>query len=76
MHAVQLHAFGPLAALALLGWTGLAIQQRRLQPRLPVGPSGPRLLVWSALALILYWLLRILLGYGLGLRGFPAFPSG
>ena len=74
--SLQLHAFGPLAALALLGWAVLAIQQRRLRPRLGPAAADPRLLAWGGLALLLYWLLRLLLSYGLGQRGFPAFPSG
>ena len=69
--AVQLHAFGPLAAAALLAWSLLAIRQRRLVPRgLPAWPLG-----LAATGLILYWLLRLWLSFGLGWSGFPAFPA-
>ncbi len=65
--SIQLHAFGPLAAAALLGWSALAIRQRRLLPSgLPAWPPGP-----LAAGLILYWLLRLWLAF----RGFPAFPD-
>jgi hypothetical protein len=70
-HAIQLHAFGPLAAAALLGWSVLAIRQRRLVPRgLRAWPFG-----LAAVALLLYWLLRLWLSFGLGLRGWGAFPE-
>ena len=66
---MRLHAFGPPLALALLVWTAVSLRQRTLQPPLP-----PRLLAAAAAALLLYWLLRLGLWFGLGLRGFPAFP--
>ncbi len=66
--SVRLHAFGPPLAVALLVWTSLSLQQRKLPP-LP-----PRILAAAAGALLLYWLLRLSLWFGLGLRGFPAFP--
>jgi hypothetical protein len=66
-----LHAFGPLAAAALIGWSVVAIRQQRLVPRgLPAWPLG-----LSAAGLLLYWLLRLWLSFGLGVRGFPAFPQ-
>jgi hypothetical protein len=63
-----------VAAVALLGWSALAIRQRRLWPRQLQGRAGTRWLLCSGLALALYWLLRLLLSFGLGLHGFPAFP--
>jgi hypothetical protein len=66
--SVELHAFGPPLALALLAWTAVSLRRRTLQP-LP-----PRLLAAAAAALLLYWLLRLGLWFGLGVRGFPAFP--
>lgn len=67
--AVELHAFSPLAAGALLWWSVLAIQQRRLLPRdLQTWPLG-----WGMIMLVAYWLLRMWLSFGLGLRGFPGF---
>lgn len=68
--SIALHAFGPLAAAALLWWSVMAIRQRRLLPRnLPAWPLG-----WGGLALVAYWLLRLGLSVGLGIRGFPGFP--
>jgi hypothetical protein len=58
--AVELHAFGPLAAAALIGWSVLAIRQRQLWPQLLRRwnlrgwlPAG------AAIALLGYWLLRL-----------------
>jgi len=65
------HAFGPVAAATLLGWSLMAIRQRRLVPRnLPAWPLGA-----ATLALLAYWLLRLWLSFGMGLQGFPGFPS-
>jgi hypothetical protein len=70
--SVQLHAFGPIAAAVLVWWSITAIRQRRLMPRdLPALP-----LAVAGLGLLIYWLLRLWLRYGLGFVGFPAFPSG
>ncbi len=67
--SVQLHAFGPLAAAALVVWSAAALRSGRLVPRDLRG----RHLVLAAAALLLYWGGRMALAYGLGL---PAFPSG
>lgn len=67
--SLQLHAFGMPFALLLLGWAGLAIRQQRL-PQLPL---RGRDLAWAATALLLYWLLRLISQYALGV---PAFPTG
>ncbi|MEB3335241.1 MAG: DUF2752 domain-containing protein [Cyanobacteriota bacterium] len=70
--AVRLHAFGPLVAAALLWWSFTSLRQRRLLPRdLPAWPVA-----WATVALVAYWLMRLGLCYGLGLRGCPAFPEG
>ena len=67
---MQWHALGPLVAAGLLWWSITAIRQRRLLPRqLPAWPLG-----WGALTLVAYWLLRLGLSFGLGIRGFPGFP--
>ncbi|MFZ9230005.1 MAG: DUF2752 domain-containing protein [Prochlorococcaceae cyanobacterium] len=68
--SITLHAFGPLAAAALLWWSVVAMRQRRLVPaQLPAWPLGA-----LAAALAAYWLLRLWLSFGLGVSGFPGFP--
>ena len=53
--SLQWHLFGPIAALGLVFWSVLALQQRRLIPRgLPLWPLP---LVTGGL--ISYWLLRL-----------------
>jgi hypothetical protein len=70
--SVRWHAFGPVAAALLVGWSLLAIRQRRLLPRrLPAWPFG-----LAGVGLLAYWLLRLWLSFGQGIRGFPAFPFG
>jgi hypothetical protein len=69
---MRLHAFGPAAAAALVGWSIVAIRRRRLLPKpLPTRPLG-----LVGVALLAYWLLRLVLSFGLGLEQFPAFPAG
>ena len=69
--SLQQHAFGPLLACGLVGWALLALRQRRLWPRLNLGPATNRVskstLVLLASALLAYWLLRLTL---------QTFPSG
>jgi hypothetical protein len=67
--SLHLHAFGLPLALLLLGWSVLAIRQQRL-PQLRL---RGRDLAWAAAVLLLYWLLRLISRYALGL---PAFPTG
>jgi hypothetical protein len=51
-------------------WSITAIRQRRLVPLgLPARPFG-----LAAVGLVAYWLLRLGLSFGLGVRGFPGFP--
>ncbi|WP_369795525.1 hypothetical protein [Synechococcus sp. GFB01] len=38
---------------------------------LPGWPLG-----WSAAGLLVYWLLRLWVSFGLGMRGVAAFPAG
>ena len=53
--SLQWHLFGPIAALGMVFWSVLALQQRRLIPRgLPLWP-----LPLVAGGLISYWLLRL-----------------
>ncbi|QVL54290.1 MAG: DUF2752 domain-containing protein [Cyanobium sp. M30B3] len=69
--SLQQHAFGPLLACGLLGWSLLALRQRRLWPRLRLAPTanrlGPGTLAVATSALLAYWLLRLSL---------QTFPSG
>ena len=70
--SLQLHAFGPVVATALLWWSITALRQRRLvPPQLPAWPLGA-----GGLVLVAYWGLRLWLSFGLGIQGFPAFPPG
>jgi len=53
--SLQWHLFGPIAALGIVFWSVLALQQRRLIPRgLPLWP-----LPLVAGGLMSYWLLRL-----------------
>lgn len=65
--ALELHAFGPLAAAALLLWSVQAIRSRRFYPR----GLGDRQLVVVVLALVAYWAIRLGLSQGLGIQTFP-----
>jgi hypothetical protein len=67
VEAVQLHLFGPAVAALLLVWSARGIMKGRLvHPPLP----GPGLVV-AAPTLMLYWLLRLVAHYGVGLPAFP-----
>jgi len=66
--ALALHAFGPLAAAALLVWSVQAIRRRRLYPQ---GLQAWHV-VAASLGLLAYWGLRMGLSYGLGLAAFPS----
>ena len=58
--ALQLHAFGPVVAAALVTWSIVSIRQRRLlQTGIPAWPLGA-----GVIALLSYWFLR--LGVSLG----------
>ena len=69
--SLEQHAFGPLVAAGLICWSLSAIRQRRLGPRLKLGPAtnrlGPGTLALAGSALLAYWLLRLTL---------QAFPNG
>ncbi|MEB3259915.1 MAG: DUF2752 domain-containing protein [Cyanobacteriota bacterium] len=71
--AVRLHAFGPLVAVALVWWSVTAWRQRRLLPQaLPAWPLGA-----ATVALLAYWLTRLVTTFALGWRDTMAsFPSG
>ena len=66
--SLQQHAFGPLVAGGLVGWSLLALRQRRLWPRLTRlhrGSATIRVSTGTLLslagALLAYWLLRLTL---------------
>jgi hypothetical protein len=57
-------------AAGLVIWSVLAIRRRRLLPvRL-----GTQVVVLSGLALLGYWLARLMLQFRFGMRAFAAFP--
>ena len=61
--ALQLHAFGPVVAVALVTWSIVSIRQRRLLPTgIPAWPLGA-----GVIALLSYWVLRL----GVSLGGWP-----
>ncbi|MHA3960595.1 DUF2752 domain-containing protein [Synechococcus sp. LTW-G] len=58
--AMQLHAFGPVVAGALVAWSIASIRQRRLLPfGIPALPLGA-----CAIALLIYWFLRLAVSFG------------
>lgn len=66
--AIVLHAFAPAAALSLLLWSVEALRQGRLRPRQLQG----RHLAFTALGLLAYWLVRLVLQFAFGWPSFPA----
>ncbi|MEI6359618.1 MAG: DUF2752 domain-containing protein [Synechococcus sp. ELA619] len=68
LHALQLHAFGPLVAAALLIWSVQAIRRRRFLPK--------ELKAWHLVAftfgLVAYWAIRMGLSHGLGMQTLPS----
>ena len=68
--SLRLHAFGPVVAATLIWWSLLALQQRRLVPSPLAGwPIG-----WGAITLLIYWLLRLWLTFGIGHHQSLGFP--
>ncbi|MDM7936196.1 MAG: DUF2752 domain-containing protein [Cyanobium sp. CZS 48M] len=65
--ALQWHAFGPIAAAALLAWSAQALWTRRLVPQ---GLKDTHLGL-ATLLLLLYWAGRMGLTYGAGMAAFP-----
>ncbi len=65
--SVDLHAFGPIAAAALLAWSAQALWTRRLVPQ---GLKDTHLAL-ATLLLLLYWAGRMGLTYGVGIAAFP-----
>lgn len=65
--AVALHLFGLPAAALLVAWSVLSLRRRRL---LPVTIHGWQLML-AALALLLYWALRLILSIAFGRMAFP-----
>jgi len=65
--AIHLHAFGPLAAAALVAWSYGSLRHRQLYPK---GLEAWHLVLMSG-ALLLYWALRLVLGFGFGVEAFP-----
>ena len=68
--SVRLHAFGPLFAAGLVAWTLASIHRRRFLPLTIRGGS----VAWLAVALVAYWLLRLVLEFGFGVPSFVRSP--
>jgi hypothetical protein len=65
--SVRSHAFGPLAAVALLAWSVMAIRRGCL---FPIGQKAWHLAA-AATGLVAYWGGRLALRYGMGIAAFP-----
>ena len=65
--ALHLHAFGIPLALLLVAWSALAIRRRHV---LPLQVEG-WWVAWAAVALVIYWLGRLVAQVGLGVAAFP-----
>ena len=63
---MELQSFGPLVAVGLVGWSVLAIRQRRLLPIWPWDWPSPHqvrgLAAAMTAALLAYWASRLALG--------------
>lgn len=66
--SLRLHAFGPLVAIALLVWSIAAIRRGRIVPFRPSAAG----VVLTGLALLGYWLVRLILHFGFGVPAFAA----
>ena len=65
--ALHLHAFGIPLAVLLVAWSALAIRRRHV---LPLQVGGWQV-AWAAVALVIYWLGRLVAQVGLGVAAFP-----
>ena len=69
--SLQWHLFGPVVAGGLVLWSAVALHQRRLFPLQPRSKA----FIGIGIALIAYWIVRLVLSYGFGFvdgLGFPA----
>ena len=69
--SLQWHFFGPLAAGCLVLWSASALHQRRLFPLHPQSKA----FIGICIALIAYWIVRLVLSYGFGFVGGLGFPT-
>ena len=68
--SVHWHAFGPIAAAGLILWAILSIRQHRLVPMsIRAWPFGV-----GAIALIVYWILRLIVSLWIQQPGILQFP--
>ena len=65
--AVHWNPIGPVAAVMLLVWSGVALRQKRLVPARGAGVA----LALLAVLLTVAWVVRMVATYGYGLRWFP-----
>ncbi|MBL6800206.1 MAG: DUF2752 domain-containing protein [Synechococcus sp. BS307-5m-G37] len=69
--SVHYHLFGPAVAASLLVWAGLSLRQKRFIPNgLPKLQYTP-----IAIALIAYWITRLIYTYRLNEASFLSFPN-
>ena len=69
--SLQWHLFGPVVAGVLVLWSAVALHQRRLFPLQPRSKA----FIGIGIALVAYWIVRLLLSYGFGFVGGLGFPA-
>ena len=69
--SVQYHLFGPLAAVAIIIWAGLSLNQKQLIPKVVTKP----LIKIIAASMLAYWLLRVIGSYWITELAFLKFPT-
>ena len=69
--SLQWHLFGPVVAGGLVLWSAVALRQRRLFPLQPRSKA----LIGIGIALVAYWIVRLVLSYGFGFVGGLGFPA-
>ena len=69
--SLQWHLFGPVVAGGLILWSAVALRQRRLFPLQPRSKA----LIGIGIALVAYWIVRLVLSYGFGFVGGLGFPA-
>ena len=68
--SLRWHLFGPVVAGGLILWSAVALRQRRLFPLQPRSKA----LIGIGIALVAYWIVRLVLSYGFGFVGRSRIP--